>query len=381
MRRTSTFELRLHGGKAPPWLITRMRKVAKPVLELIVMDFGTSELLRRLADPLWFQAFSYVLGYDWDSSGVTTVTTAILREICTPDLGLMVAGGKGRKSTKTPDEIAKISQIFGFSESKTASLVRASRLAAKVDNAVLQDEHSLYHHTMFIDKNGNWAIIQQGMCPERKTARRYHWTSFFLKSFVIDPHEIIGDVRLPLVLNMASSESIDAQKVSLDIVKDGVERFRRDYSALTGLARGLVPLDKFTTGASRIPGFSGELKIKLIPMRLDWEALNRAYEIQPSSYEELIEIRGLGPGTIRALALIAELIYDAKVCWRDPIRYTFAHGGKDGVPYPVNVKRMEEVASFLEDVIEDLRVGKKDKAEMLNRLSKLIPRDAADAYR
>ncbi|MCR8433449.1 MAG: DUF763 domain-containing protein [Candidatus Korarchaeota archaeon] len=377
MRRVSTFELRLHEGKAPPWLITRMEKVAKPILELLVINFGTTELLRRLADPLWFQALSYVLGYDWDSSGVTTVTIGVLKGICTPDLGLMIAGGKGRRSLRTPEEIVKIAQTFGFSESKTASLIRASRLAAKVDNAVLQDEHKLYHHAMLIDKNGNWAVIQQGMCPARKTARRYHWTSLSLKSFVIDPHEIIGDVRLPIVLNMASSESINAQKVSLDLVKDGIESLKKDYSKLMRLAKRLAPLDKFLTNTPDNISLPGELRIKLIPMRLNWEALNKAYEIQPSSYEELVEIKGLGPGTIRALALIAELIYDAKVCWKDPIRYTFAHGGKDGVPYQVNVKRMEEVAEFLESIIEDLSIGKREKLEMLNRLSRLVPRDAS----
>jgi len=374
MRRTSVVELKLHGGKAPPWLVFRMRKLAKPLLQLIVMSFGVRELLERLADPLWFQALSYVLGYDWDSSGVTTVTVGVLREVLTPDIGLMVAGGKGKRSLQAPEDILKISREFGFTEQKIESLIRASRLAAKVDNAVLQDEHQLYHHAMFISRHGDWAIIQQGMCPKTKTARRYHWISFSLKSFVVDPHEIIGDIRLPVVLDMASSKSSEAQKISVDIVKEGVDQVRRDFNTLIRLTKGIVSLDEFLSKKSLSIGFKREVKIKIIPMRINWEALNRAYEIQPDSYEELVEIRGLGPGTIRALALIAELIYNAEVSWQDPIRYTYAHGGKDGVPYPVNVKRMEKVAEFLEDIIEDLRIGRKDKLEMLKRLSRLVPR-------
>ncbi len=374
MRRTSIVELKLHGGKAPPWLVSRMRKLAKPLLQLIVMSFGVRELLERLADPLWFQALSYVLGYDWDSSGVTTVTVGVLREVLTPDIGLMVAGGKGKRSLQAPEDILKISREFGFTEQKIESLIRVSRLAAKVDNAVLQDEHQLYHHAMFISRHGDWAIIQQGMCPKTKTARRYHWVSFRLKSFVIDPHEIIGDIRLPVVLDMASSKSSEAQKISVDIVKEGIDRVRRDFNTLIRLTKGIVSLDEFLNKKSLSIGFKREVKVKIIPMRINWEALNRAYEIQPDSYEELVEIRGLGPGTIRALALIAELIYNAEVSWQDPIRYTYAHGGKDGVPYPVNVKRMEKVAEFLEDIIEDLRIGRKDKLEMLKRLSRLVPR-------
>jgi len=374
MKKTGVVELKLHGGKAPPWLVSRMRKLAKPLLELIVMNFGVKTLLERIADPLWFQALSYVLGYDWDSSGVTTVTVGVLREVLSPDVGVMVAGGKGKRSLQAPEDIVKISREFGFSEQKTNLLIRASRLAAKVDNAVLQDEHQLYHHAMFVSKHGDWAIIQQGMCPKSKTARRYHWISYGLKSFVVDPHEIIGDVRLPWVLDMASSGSLEAQKISVDIVKEGVDQFRRDFNTLTRLAKGLTSLDMFLSKQRIRIEPRHKIIAKIIPMRINWDALNRAYEIQPRNYEELVEIRGLGPGTIRALALIAELIYDAEVSWRDPIRYTYAHGGKDGVPYPVNVKRMEKVAEFLEDIIEDLRVGRREKLEMLKRLSRLVPR-------
>ena len=374
MKKTAVFELRLHDGKAPPWLISRMRKLARPIFEIIILEYGQKELLKRLADPLWFQALSYVLGYDWDSSGVTTVTTGVLREVLSPDLGIMMAGGKGKRSLEAPNDIIKIGEEFGFSESKINELVRASRLVAKVDNAVLQDEHQIYHHAFFVDKDGDWTVIQQGMCPRLKTARRYHWTSLNLKSFVIDPHEIIGEIKLPFALNMASKESIEAQKVSVDLVKEGVSRIKRDYSSLLRMARRETILDAFLEGKKIEIKPTPEVIVKILPVRVNWNALKKAYEIQPKTYEELVEIRGIGPGTIRALALVAELIYEAEVSWKDPLRYTFAHGGKDRIPYPVNVKRMEKVAEFLEDVIEEIKLGKKEKQEMLKRLSKLVSR-------
>ena len=374
MKKTAVFELRLHDGKAPPWLISRMRKLARPIFEIIILEYGRKELLKRLADPLWFQALSYVLGYDWDSSGVTTVTTGVLREVLSPDLGIMMAGGKGKRSLEAPNDIVKIGEEFGFSESKINELVRASRLVAKVDNAVLQDEHQIYHHAFFVDKDGDWTVIQQGMCPRLRTARRYHWTSLNLKSFVIDPHEIIGEIKLPFALNMASKESIEAQKVSVDLVKEGVSRIKRDYSNLLRMARRETILDAFLEGKKIEIKPTPEVIVKILPVRVNWNALKKAYEIQPKTYEELVEIRGIGPGTIRALALVAELIYEAEVSWKDPLRYTFAHGGKDRIPYPVNVKRMEKVAEFLEDVIEEIKLGKKEKQEMLKRLSKLVPR-------
>jgi len=375
LRKYGVVELKLHGGKAPPWLVSRMRKLAKPILQIIISEYGTLELLKRLADPLWFQALSYVLGYDWDSSGVTTVTAGVLREVLSPDMGILMAGGKGKRSLKAPEDIVKIGNKFDFSEKKVAELVRASRLVAKVDNAVLQDDHQIYHHAFFIDKWGNWVAIQQGMCVKLKTARRYHWISKGLESFVVDPHEIMGEIRMPFVINMATKESLEAQKISVDLVKEGSLSFKKDYNNLLRIVRRNLSLDYFISNTLTPKNINIKpIHIKILPSKINWDALNTAYELQPKNYEELIEIRGLGPSTIRALALVAELIYNAELSWRDPIRYTYAHGGKDGVPYPVNVKRMEKVAEFLMDIVEDLRLGRKEKTEILKRLSRLVPR-------
>lgn len=374
MHRSGVFDLKLHGGKAPPWLVRRMKKLAKSIIQIIISEFGVNNFLERLADPLWFQAFSYVLGYDWDSSGVTTVTTGVIKSVLSEEFGVLGAGGKGSRSLKTLDEIESIGRVFDFDEEKISELKRASKLAAKVDNAVLQDNHSLYHHTMFISERGDWVIIQQGMFPKLKSARRYHWYSSKLKSFVIDPHKIIGTLKLPFVLNMASKDSTEAQKVSVDLIKEGVNQIRKDYGLLLALTKKTRPLETFFGCTNtRIPKMD-TLHISIIPMRIDWRVLEKAYEVQPDSYEELIELRGLGPGLIRALALIAELIYDAKVSWFDPLRYTYAHGGKDGIPYPVNIKRMEKSIRFLEDIIEDIKLNKKEKARILQKLARLLPR-------
>ncbi|MEX2689352.1 MAG: DUF763 domain-containing protein, partial [Candidatus Njordarchaeum guaymaensis] len=247
-----------------------------------------------------------------------------------------------------------------------------SRKIAKIDNAVIQDEHNIYHHTIFISEDKHWSVIQQGMNPKRKTARRYHWISEGIKSFVEDPHKgILGSIKLPFVLNMASKESCEAQKVSVDLVNDGINVLKRDLSILEARSKGMKTLETFLTGANYV--IESNLNIRIKIRKINWKALEEAYKISPGSYEELIGIKGIGPGTIRALALVAELIYNAKVCWRDPIRYTFAVGGKDGVPYPVNVRRMEEVADILRLALESIKLDKKEKIRALKKLSYLLP--------
>lgn len=378
IRKHATFDLILHDGKAPPWLITRMKKLGKVVIDIIVQEFGPEELLRRLSDPIWFQALSYVLGYDWDSSGVTTVLTGVLKTILNPDHDVLIAGGKGAKSLETPRELDKIAEIFSLSESKKSYLVKVSRIVAKVDNSLVQDQNKLYHHTILVSRRGKWSVIQQGMNEKLRLARRYHWSSFGLKSFVVDPNrEIIGNIKLPFVLDLTSIDSIENQKTTLDLIKDGVDQIKRDLVKAKTLSRKMGPLDLYFSNVNMVESTNDKnlsLKVKLLPNRVNWEALKKAYEISPSTYEELIEIRGLGPGTIRALALVAELVYNAPACWRDPLRYTFAHGGKDGIPYPVNVKRMEKVSNFFESILEDIKMGKEEKKRILVKLSKLLSR-------
>ncbi len=314
--RVGKAELPLHSGKAPRWLFTRMKRLARVIVGKVVEEHGRKGFLERISDPVWFQSLGSLLGYDWHSSGVTTVLTAVLREV-SDEVGIHVVGGKGRASRRVPQQLAELNLP------RTEELVKASRLAAKVDNSALQDGYQLYHHAMFITEDGDWAIVQQGMNVEAKSARRYHWLSFAFESFVVEPHSgIISDLIGGRVLNLVARESEGVRKASLDLVKEGVPRLQRIYR---------------------------ELKL---PWRIDWEAVKRAYELSPDRYEELLLVRGIGGKALRALALIAEVVYGERASVRDPAKYSFAFGGKDGVPYPVDLRLMDEVASYLEG--EDL---------------------------
>ncbi|MBS7288242.1 MAG: DUF763 domain-containing protein [Candidatus Freyarchaeota archaeon] len=362
MKRSGIAELILHDGAAPRWLFERMVRLAKPIVSFIVLEYGEDEFLRRLADPFWFQALSCILGFDWHSSGTTTVTCSALKLALNPEEHRVVAaGGKGSFSLKTPEEIKQAGKVFGLSEDEVERLVYSSRMAAKVDNVAIQSGYPLYHHVMFLSGSGKWVVVQQGMNPTFKSARRYHWLSEQVRSFVEEPHTgIVGDIVHEHVLDMTAKESEDCRKVSLDIVKDNPSHIKSYFSA-DSMQKSLLDW---------IPERGG---FKRLNMRIsvNWDALKKAYESQPESYEQLLSIRGIGPGTVRVLALIAELVFGSQPSWKDPVTYSFAFGGKDGVPYPVDRRRMDEVTSFLERVIEEAKVGVKEKVELLKKLRRL----------
>ena len=370
MRRTGIADLPLHGGHVPPWLFSRMKKLARAIVKVIVVEFGTAELLKRLADPFWFQAFSCVLGHDWHSSGVTTVVTAALREALNPrEHGVAVCGGKGKRALATPSEIERLSEEFSLPGTKVEELKRASFLAAKVDNAALQDGFSIYHHVMILDSAGRWTIIQQGMMPSLKLARRYHWLGENVRSFVEEPHSaIVSDVIGVETLNLVARESREARKCITELAAEGARRVSR----LLAEIRGYATIDRWL--GMRPESQRGERAVRYLrmPLRINWRALERAYELRPSRFEELLEIRGVGPSTIRALALIADLVYGEEPSWRDPAKYSFAFGGKDGVPYPVNVKDMDRAIETLEDAIRLAELGYREKMEALKRLRRLL---------
>ncbi|MEM3897832.1 MAG: DUF763 domain-containing protein [Nitrososphaerota archaeon] len=358
-------DLPLHEGRAPAWLMARMKKMAYAVAKVIVDDYGRRELLRRLSDPYWFQSFGCALGFDWHSSGLTTTVVGALREALSLKVhGVAVAGGKGSMSRRVPEQIIG----SGLDEDKAARLIRASRLAAKVDNAVLQDGYQIYHHAIIFTEDGEWAVIQQGMNPDRGYARRYHWLGERVECFVVEPHSAIASVRREkAVLNMVSRESEEARRASVDLASERPSTLIR---LLNIAARGQETLtafigDEMDLQATRLPSFLR------MPRRIDWNAIRRAYELRPRSYEELVEIRGIGPSTIRALALISALIYGARIDWRDPVRFTFAVGGKDGVPYPVSRRTYDEAISFMQQVLEEAELGSDEKKEALRRLLQL----------
>jgi hypothetical protein len=371
LRRIGVAILPLHYGKAPPWLFGRMVKLSKSIATIIVNEYGQRELLERLADPFWFQAFGNVLGYDWHSSGLTTVTMGALKQALKEvDLGIKVAGGKGLTSRKTPEEIKSIGNEFSFSGKKIEELIYASRISAKVDNAVLQDGYQLYHHTFIISERGDWTVIQQGMNEITNTARRYHWLSFGLKDFINEPHAgIITEIKHKKVIDLTSKESEETRKCSLDLVREGPKKlFNYIKSLQIDYRNSLLRFFK-TLGSIEIKVEENILKM---PKNINWDVLEKACEIKPKNYEELISIKGLGPGSIRALALVSHLIYGTKLSWKDPPKYSFAHGGKDGVPYPVKRSLYDKTIEILEAGIKNAEIGKREQLEAIRRLKDFL---------
>jgi hypothetical protein len=363
--RRGFFDLRLHGGRAPQWLVSRMIRLGGAVVEAIVMEFGTLELLRRVSDPLWFQGFSNILGYDWDSSGSTTVTAGVLKTVLSSrDLGVYACGGKGAVSRRTPSEIGNIVESRKV-DADPDRLTYLSRICAKVDNSMIQAGYQLYHHVFMFDKEGNWAVVQQGMNTRLKWARRYHWLSQGLTSLIEEPHSgIIGVSKHEHVLNLTARESRENRQASLDIVKEPPQRLRRCLRTV-GEASSETIL-KWIPGVSEPPAYRVVLE-----RNVNWKALSEAYELKPGSYEELLSIRGIGPGTLRALSLVAQIVFDAPPSWRDPVKFSFSFGGKDGIPYPVNRRRMDRVIEMLEDALLKAKMGEKDKLYAVRNLKTL----------
>ena len=362
MERTGVASLPLHPGRAPRWLFGRMVSLAGAIVDVMVHEYGRERFLNVISNPFWFQAFSCVLGFDWHSSGTTTVTCGALKEALKPlDIGIYVAGGKGRASRKTLKEIESIGEEKGLKGRKIKELQYSSRMAAKVDNAALQDGYNLYHHVIVFSEEGKWVVIQQGMNEKTSYARRYHWLSNKIKSFVEEPHDaIIG--HKGEAMNMTSMESKDARKTSVDLVKDGIRHLKRDWALL-----------KKPSWQTTLDGWEKNIPHLEMPKTINWNALKKVYEFQPKNYEEFLSIKGIGPSTIRALAFISDLIYGSPPSWSDPVKYSFTVGGKDGVPYPVDKKAMDEATSILRKGIDEAKIGKKEKLGAIKRLKEILP--------
>jgi hypothetical protein len=356
VRRTGIADSPLHGGKAPRWLFERMKMLARQLIIAIVQEFGTHELLHRLSDPYWFQAFGSVLGFDWHSSGLTTTVCGAMKEGIKglePELGFFIAGGKGRAALRTPDH------ILGFGECLSTDpkdLVYASRMSAKVDNAGLQDGYTLYHHAFFFTSEGRWAVIQQGMNETTRYARRYHWLGESVRDFTCEPHAAICASQWEKdVLNMVAQESEEAREASTLVGKENPETLVDELKKVQTL---------------KLPRRHAILVQDLHPDRL-YKTLLKTYEAQPRDFENLIGLQGVGPKTIRALALLAELIYGVNVSFRDPARFSFAHGGKDGHPYPVDRASYDRSIEILKQAVERARLGDGKKMEAIKRLEKI----------
>jgi len=278
--------------------------------------------------------------------------------------GLAVCGGKGKTSRKAPEEISEAGDHFDLSTSKIDGLRYASRMSAKVDNTAIQAGYQLYHHAFFLAEGGNWAVVQQGMSAQDRTARRYHWLSEHIQSFVVEPHEaIVGDAKRNVALDMTARESEDCRKASTDLAKEKPKRLMRLLKSVRPAHQ--ASLEKWVPEAK---WKEYAVEVLSMPTTLNWKTVRKLYDFQPENYEQLLGISGVGPATVRGLALIAELVYGTSPSWKDPVKYSFAVGGKDGVPYPVNKSSYDEIIQILTGAIEQAKVGEKERINAIKRL-------------
>ena len=380
--RTGVATVPLDYGKCPPWLFKRMKELARAVTVAIVEEFGPEEYLRRISDPIWFQSLGCVLGFDWNSSGLATTTLGALKEGVRgleSGLGIFICGGKGKTSKKTPGQIEEWGRFLGLPIDKIDKLVYASKITAKVDSSLIQDGFQLYHHDLIFTKSGDWTVVQQGMNEDFGKARRYHWLSSVVsdrKDFIEEPHSgIICDAR-GRPLNLTAKKSDKNRRISTGLAVEEPKTFLKDIRLISEKSDSLIRQRRF-------PGFS---EMELNNVEFHWHPvanekfdLNRlkktifsAKEQNPRNFEELLSLKGVGPRTIRALSLVSELIYGAKPSYEDPARYTFAHGGKDGTPFPVEKDVYDKTLEIMEKGIKKSKISISEKQGALKRLEKKI---------
>jgi len=353
MKHSGTTDLPLHYGKVPAWLYERMSSLGKSIVEVILMDYGQDEVLRRLADPFWFQSFGAVLGMDWHSSGITTsVMGALKRAInpCADAFGLYICGGKGKFSKDTPQELLYLADKTGLDGNK---LVRTSKLVAKVDNTAIQDGYQLYLHNFIVSKDGHWAVVQQGMHNHDGTARRYHWHSEKVRSFIDEPHAGIEGRSQGLILNLTASGAAPNRTGIMAIVNEDSSRALLDFKKL------VMPSHHDVRAAD-------------VDLKRLGAMLYVARENQPQDFEELLLLKGMGPRTLQSLALVSEVIHGAPARFKDPARFSFAHGGKDGHPFPVPLNIYDQSIQILQKGIERSKLGNSDKLKSMHKLHQII---------
>jgi hypothetical protein len=352
MKRSGTADLPLHGGHVPPWLAERMTLLGTAIVEQIVLSYGPSEFLTRLSDPFWFQALGCVMGMDWHSSGITTSVMGALKRGLNPrfaELGFAICGGRGRHSQRTPDELREFSSRTGLNGDE---LARTSRLTARVDNNAIADGFQLYLHSFVIHKSGEWSVVQQGMNPANHLARRYHWHSTSVRDFVSDPHTaILGDPQ-GTILNLVDARAANAQQALLTIAGEPVISSLQEARKLTMPSRHDVQ--------------SADIDLKRLGA-----VLAVAHEKELRDFASLLLVEGLGPRTLQSLALIAEVVHGAPSRFSDPARFSFAHGGKDGHPFPVPLKTYDESLGVLRRSLDAARLGQMEKVEGFRRLDQL----------
>lgn len=365
-KRTGSADLPLHGGRVPAWLYERMMKLGAVISQAIVEEYGRDELLRRLAHPFWFQSFGAVMGMDWHSSGITTSVIGALKRGLEPlsgELGLHVCGGRGKHSRKTPDELVAIGNRVGFDG---AALARASKLVAKVDSAAVQDGFELYLHGFIVANDGKWVVVQQGMRGEEGLARRYHWLSEGLTSFVDAPHAAIEGARQGEIVNLTdvrAKRSRDGQVAVLEEL--GPNGVVQEMAAL--MAIPAEPEDQLMLPNLVMPAHH-DIRPKDVMLRRLHGTLAAAADQGPRDFTELLMLPGVGARTVKSLAQVAEVIHGAPYRFADPARFAMAHGGKDGHPFPVPLKVYDETIRVLKYAVAKARLGSTEELAAIKRL-------------
>jgi len=364
-RRSGTADLPLHGGRVPAWLGQRMTRLGRVIVEAIAHEYGRDEVLRRLSHPFWFQAFGAVMGMDWHSSGITTSVLGALKRGLGPledELGLYVCGGRGRHSRQTPSELLRVGDVTGLDGARLAS---TSRLVAKVDSAAVQDGFELYLHGFVVSRSGAWTVIQQGMDTTRREARRYHWLSEQVRNFVDEPHAAIeGKPGLSPIVNLTDRRAEASRRAQLELLAGGPDQVLGSLAKL----RAPAPLPaQLVLPHLSLPAHHDVRGSDIVLRRLH-ASLAAAAERGPRDFEELLAVPGVGARTVEALALVAEVIHGAPFRFSDPARFSLAHGGKDGHPFPVPLKVYDATLRTLRSAVERAKLGNDDKLAAFARL-------------
>ena len=359
MKQRGSADLLLHNGHVPKWLAERMAKLGGAITEAILIEFGKKAFIQRMSDPAWFQSIGCVMGMDWHSSGITTSVMGALKTAINPrakELGIYVCGGRGKHSRKTPEELLHVADKTGLNGTE---LVRSSRLVAKVDNTALQDGFQIYLHSFILSDEGDWSVVQQGMNGASGYARRYHWSSSELKDYVNEPHQFIYGKNQGTILNLTDAEAAPARAGIMEISQENPDKMLAEIKKI------------------KLPAHH-DVRQQNVDLKRLGAVLAIAQDLPTQQFEDLLLIQGLGPRTLQSLALVSEVIYGTESRFQDPARFSFAHGGKDGHPFPVPTKIYDESIEVLKGAIDKAKLGYRDKLKALNTLTAASQRMESD---
>ncbi|MBI2032303.1 MAG: DUF763 domain-containing protein [Candidatus Levybacteria bacterium] len=393
----------LDNGKCPPWLFERMVKLGRSMTDVLIEEYGPDEYIKRIADPVWFQSLGTVLAFDWNASGLTTILTAALKEAIRgreKELGIFIAGGKGATSRKTPDQIAEWGRVLSLPQTVTDKLVYSSKMSAKVDSSLIQDDYTLYHHAFFFSRNGAWTVVQQGMNTENATARRYHWYSDNPAdiTFTEEPHKgIASQLFRKQTRNLVAKKSKKNKDISIELVDSGYKTLMKDIELLRKHSGAVSRMIAFKQNSSHsapalqgqaLGGYVGQQEfvfaefdgVEFAHHQVEMEDFTKSKYLEkilqkvtyetPADFESLLSIKGVGGKTIRALSLVSEIIYGAEPSYQDPARYSFAHGGKDATPYPIDRQTYDQTIEILQTTVRKAKINPIEKDKALRRISK-----------